>query len=454
MKIYDVVGVGFGPANIALAVALKELAPGLSSIFIERNASSEWHANMLLSGSDIQNNPLRDLVTPRNPMSYFTFVNFLKEEGRLFEHLNLGVPFPLRVEYFQYIQWVAKYFDSQVVYNGEVVDIFPYFEKGSHQCYEVIDKNGKKYYGRSIVLAPGRAPHIPKILSKLSSENIIHSDKYLSKIKEFSNNNFTPKSISVIGSSQSAVEITLDLRKRYPDTIIDNIIRNFGFRQKDLSPFTGEVYYPEFCDYYFETDINGKKALDADLRYTNYSSADHDVINQFYLEIYEDKILKKNKNRLFRNSELVSANLLSDNKRIKLILNEKYRNTKKDIVCDLVISATGFLDMGPEKLKKNYPKAMGSLMKFLKIDEYGCPVIGRDYNLETNLGETSSFCPIILNGLCEKSHGMGDAGSFSLLALRSERIVKHIEKKLKKDPLCLELEDNVPYSFSVSEEVS
>jgi L-ornithine N5-oxygenase len=33
---------------------------------------------------------------------------------------------------------------------------------------------------------------------------------------------------------------------------------------------------------------------------------------------------------------------------------------------------------------------------------------------------------VYLNGLCESTHGMGDAGSFSLLALRSARIARSL----------------------------
>jgi L-ornithine N5-monooxygenase len=39
----------------------------------------------------------------------------------------------------------------------------------------------------------------------------------------------------------------------------------------------------------------------------------------------------------------------------------------------------------------------------------------------------------MLNGLCESSHGMGDAGSFSLLALRSKTIAQSLDSTLSSD---------------------
>lgn len=92
-KSYDVVGIGFGPANLALAIALEEAGFAGSCLFLERRPSPQWQPEMLLPRSDIQNHPCRDLVTPRNPRSRYTFMNFLFENGRLFEHLNLGIEF-------------------------------------------------------------------------------------------------------------------------------------------------------------------------------------------------------------------------------------------------------------------------------------------------------------------------------------------------------------------------
>src|ERR1700712_4651544 len=93
---YDLVGVGFGPANIGLAVALEESGWSGSTLFLERLPAPDWQPGMLLDGADIQHHPLRDFVTPRNPLSPYSFLNFLKQEGRLFQFLNLDIAFPLR----------------------------------------------------------------------------------------------------------------------------------------------------------------------------------------------------------------------------------------------------------------------------------------------------------------------------------------------------------------------
>ena len=48
----DVLGIGFGPANIALAIAAEELGSTLTMAFLEKNAVPGWQEDMLLPASD------------------------------------------------------------------------------------------------------------------------------------------------------------------------------------------------------------------------------------------------------------------------------------------------------------------------------------------------------------------------------------------------------------------
>jgi L-ornithine N5-monooxygenase len=93
---YDLIGVGFGPAGIALSVAMEdermpEDTSSWNALFLDKSKHAQWQADMLLPRTDIQHNFLRDFVTPYNPRSHYTFVNYLKEQGRLFSFGLLGV---------------------------------------------------------------------------------------------------------------------------------------------------------------------------------------------------------------------------------------------------------------------------------------------------------------------------------------------------------------------------
>ena len=67
--VHDLVGVGFGPSNLGLAIALDEQGSGLTTRFVERQEGFGWHRGMLLEDATMQVSFLKDLVTLRNPAS-------------------------------------------------------------------------------------------------------------------------------------------------------------------------------------------------------------------------------------------------------------------------------------------------------------------------------------------------------------------------------------------------
>ena len=63
--IHDLIGIGFGPSNVALAIALDEKRHGgkpLDALFIERQPSFAWHPHMLLDQAHMQISFLKDLA--------------------------------------------------------------------------------------------------------------------------------------------------------------------------------------------------------------------------------------------------------------------------------------------------------------------------------------------------------------------------------------------------------
>jgi L-ornithine N5-oxygenase len=60
--------------------------------------------------SELQISFLKDLVTLRNPTSPYSFVNYLKAHGRLVDFINLGTFYPCRMEFNDYLRWVAGQF--------------------------------------------------------------------------------------------------------------------------------------------------------------------------------------------------------------------------------------------------------------------------------------------------------------------------------------------------------
>lgn len=420
----DVIGIGFGPSNIALAIALEEIYPDLQSIFIESQTSPAWQPGMLLSGSDIQHHPLRDLVTPRNPRSHYSFINHLHEEGRLFEFLNLNLPFPLRKDYARYVKWAARQFDDQVEYGASVTSV----KAPPGGGVEVRLSDGRNLRAHSLVVAPGRPPYIPPVFKDFDNDRVFHYTRYLDRVPDLAK--IPGARIAVVGGSQAAAEITLDVAQRFPQNSVRNILRGFGYRQKDLSPFHGEVFFPSFIDYYFDASPDSKKELDRQLRFTNYSAADIDVLTAYHTRLYEQRLDGGYQIQLTRNTDIVSA--ASGPAGITLELSEHHTGNVSSLEVDFVIVATGFVDLTDDLGENFLPSVLSPLRHLVGRTPLREAEIGRDYRLMPAAGE--ELPPIYLNGLCESTHGLGDAGSFSLVSHRAAVIADSLSKRKFFDP--------------------
>jgi len=165
--LYDLICVGFGPAGIALATTIEDWVEARGTErpkgirFLEKAAGTAWHANLLLPGTIINHHYLRDLATPRNPRSRFTFANYLKEVGRLFDvaHLDDRVG---RLEWSNYITWAAAQLSDYVKYNRQVTGIRPVVTSCKAQHLQVMTSKGS-YLTRNLVIATGAKPRVPRL---------------------------------------------------------------------------------------------------------------------------------------------------------------------------------------------------------------------------------------------------------------------------------------------------
>jgi len=421
----DVVGVGFGPANIALAIAIEERNAFVSSLFLERRATQGWQDEMLLPGADIQHHPIRDLVTPINPRSRYTFVNYLFESGRLFEHFNLPMGLPLRSEYRHYINWVAAKFQRQVRYGAHAISIEPLYRGHRIVGYRTVQEDGSIVNAKVLVVAPGRSPRVPAAFEGVKDGRVVHLTQFLSALTEVLARCPNPR-VAVVGGSQSAVELMLHLATRVPTEKLVCVTRSFGFRQKDGSSFSREVYFPRFIETYYHADPALKAKLRSELHFTNYSAADKDVLDQLYSMIYHDKLEGRTGREVRTLTEVVDVNCRPSGVTLGLVNAVKGGRAEEEF--DFVVLATGFKDIGPQVGNEMLPPILASLRDEIVVGEEGLEV-DFDYCIRMR-DPRAGHAPIYLNGLCETSHGMGDSGAFSLVALRAVEILTSIERRL------------------------
>lgn len=418
-RIFGMIGIGMGPANIALAIALEEA--GFDDVaFIESSQEPVWQSGMLLEGSDIQHNPHRDLVSLRDPKSPYSFMNFLFERGRLIHHLNQPSAFPLRREYAEYISWARKKLKTTVFY-GEHVNSITLEGPRESPYYRVATNSGRAYLCRSLVLGPGRSAQIPSIFLPHLGTKVVHLNEYLPTVNSRSTDEL--KHVTLVGGSQSAVEIALDLLNRFPNVRVDIVTRSWSLRAKDHSPFSEEIYFPEFTSYYHSAPIAQRRQLDTFTRPTNYSAADLDVLETLYSKIYEQRL--QGDQRCFVHGNIDLQNVTLQDGRIEIHGAERVTGRSTTLQSDLVVLATGFKDMGKGDFQEPHHPLLKDVAKYFSWTADGFLDVAENYEL---LSATEAIPPLFLNGLCESTHGIGDAGSFSLLSMRAATIANSVMK--------------------------
>lgn len=251
-EMHDLLCVGFGPASLAVAIALNDaMDPTLGALkdpnfkpkvcFLEKQNQFAWHSGMLVPGSRMQISFMKDLATMRDPRSSFTFLNYLHHKKRLIHFTNLGTFLPARVEFEDYMRWCALHFDNVVNYGEEVVEVVPgpTNARGIVDFFTVVSRNTgtgeiSSRNSRKVVIALGGKAKMPPGFPQ--DPRIMHSSKYCTHLPQMLTDDMAPYNIAVVGSGQSAAEIYHDLHRRYPNSRTTLILRDSALRPSDDSP--------------------------------------------------------------------------------------------------------------------------------------------------------------------------------------------------------------------------
>ena len=239
----DLVCVGFGPASLAIAIALHDREIKARVLYIERQRSFTWHAGMLLPNARMQISFLKDLATLRDPRSKFTFVNYLKSKNRLVAFTNLSTFLPLREEYNDYMSWCASHFEQDVQYGQETVSISPTENpNGPIRSWQVVSRNVETneistVTAKNVVVAIGGKPRIPPAFSTAELDcGVVHSSLYSIAVPRILTDTNKAYNLAVIGGGQSSAEIFNDLQSRYPNSYTTLFTGASALKPSDDSP--------------------------------------------------------------------------------------------------------------------------------------------------------------------------------------------------------------------------
>ncbi|GAA3816072.1 SidA/IucD/PvdA family monooxygenase [Sphaerisporangium flaviroseum] len=417
----EVAGIGFGPSNLGLAVALAEhnddapTGDRIAAIFFEKQKRFGWHRDMLIDGATVQVSFLKDLVTMRKPSSEFSFLSYLHAKGRLVDFINHKSLFPSRVEFNDYLEWVAGHFPHLVDYDSEVVDVRPVPTGGRIRSLEVSVRTGGPHgelrvrRARSVVVATGLQPVLPPGVT--ASERIWHSDELLSRIQAMPGGR--PRRVVVIGAGQSAAEAVEYVHRVFTHTEVCSVFARYGYSPADDSAFANRVFDPEAVDTYYGAREEVKRTLFGYHRNTNYSVVDVELIDELYRRSYQEKVNGHHRLRMLNLSRVVEARETASGVRVAV---ESLPTGEIDVLdADVVIYATGYREADVFGL-------LGEMGEYCLRDDQGRPRVTRDYRVETVDGVD---CGIYLQGPTEHTHGIS-SGLLSTIAVRSAEITRSI----------------------------
>lgn len=354
--IVDILGVGFGPSNLALAVAVQEHnerhgAQAIRATFLERQPRFGWHLGMMIEGATMQVAFLKDLATMRNPISRFTFVNYLHEQGRLADFINQKDFFPTRFEFHDYLSWVAGKLQDVVCYDRDVAQIRPAYVEGSVTSFDIESRYASTQTAaplvraRNVVIATGLTPRIP--MGTALSERVWHPSELMSRVASLADR--PPCSIAIVGSGQSAAEVTAYLHQTFEDATIYCIMQRYGYSPSDNTPFANRVFDPDAVDDYYAAPPEGRARIFAYHSNTNYSVVDEELISELYRRVYQESVAGRPRLIMYPLRQMTGVATAASG-RPALDLFSYQTSARERLEVDLVVLATGYEQMDPMNL--------------------------------------------------------------------------------------------------------
>jgi L-ornithine N5-oxygenase len=405
-EIHDVLGIGFGPSNLALAIAVEEhnaAAPEgqrIRAAFLERQPRFGWHRGMLIDDATMQVSFLKDLVTMRNPTSDYSFLCYLREQGRLVDFLNAKTLFPLRIEFHDYFAWAATRVARLVDYSTEVVTVEPVTgPDGEIHWFDVVSRDPDMPGGgtvvrraRNLCVAVGLEPHLPP--GTVRSDRVWHTSELLPRVAELAESGAPVRRAVVLGAGQSAAEAVDYLHRSFPDAEVCAVFAKYGYTPADDSPFANRIFDPEAVDLYFQSSPAVKQSLFDYHRSTNYSVVDQELIESLYATRYRERVQGRERLRMLNVSRIREVTEQQDH--LDVTVEFLPTGGREVLSADLLVHATGYRP-------RDLTAVLGDAAKLCLRDETDAVRVGRDHRAELAPGTTAG---IYLQGGTEHTHGI------------------------------------------------
>lgn len=422
-KIHDFAAIGVGPFNLGLA-ALAEPVEGLDGIFMEQRDSFDWHPGMMLEPAHLQVPFMADLVTMADPTSPYSFLNFLKQTGRLYRFYIRENFYPLRAEYNQYCQWVAGQLPS-VRFGTAVQDIA--YDDGVYRLAVSGPDGPEVLFARRLVLGTGTSPYVPS-----SAEGILadaaagrggvafHNADYLARKAELQQQ----RSITVLGSGQSAAEIYYELLQE-ADAYgyqLNWVTRSGRFFPLEYTKLTLEMTSPEYVDYFHNLPPQQRDHLNKNQK-NLYKGINSDLIDAIYDLLYTKSLSGMVDTQLLTHSMLTAAEWDPAAGTHTLHLHHGEQGTSYTLDSEAVVMATGY--------GYREPGFLAGIQDRIARDDAGRFAVDRNYSTSVEPGEIFvQNAELHTHGFVTPDLGMGAYRNSCILREITGREVYPVERSI------------------------
>lgn len=409
-KHFDLAAVGIGPFHLSLA-ALMQKASDKKVLFLDQKKAFHWHSELMFADADMQTSYLKDLVTPVDPTSPYSFLNYLTQNGLFYTFMNTNRKAVTRHEFEHYCQWVSEQLGENLRFNSTIESV----DFKNNKFF--IHTKDETFTSTHLSIATGLQPRIPDCAKAMIGPNVFHA-----KSPALAQVDFTNKKVVIIGGGQTGVEVFSNaiLGKWGRVKSIRLISRRQNLEPLDESPFTNEYFNPNYVESFFGLDQDSKGPI------VNAQKLASDGNTPQYLEklyncLYQLKYVQEDqldfKILPYRNF----IGLEKTDGTHKVTLLNTFEHCHETLNADVVILSTGFtIDV---------PKIFNPIKDLIHFDSEGRFIVKRNFDLDWKGPETNKIFAL---NFSRHRHGISEPQT-SLMAWRSATIINHMcDKEIYK----------------------
>ena len=395
----DLAGIGVGPFNLSLAALLSPFQD-LRWRFFEKRPAFEWQGGMMLPGTRMQTSFLKDLVTPVDPTSPYSFLAYLVDQGRFYRFINAEFTRVRRIEFANYMRWTAERI-PQLSFGAAVQHVS--FDSQTQRFQLEIEGRGT-VQARDLVVATGVARNIPAWAQRHMSGVCLHSGDYMR-----SDLSLTGQRVLVIGGGQSGAEVFLNVASgaHGEASRITWVSRRPNLEPLDETAFVNEYFTPDYVRQFHRLPEKLRGAIVESQKLAG-DGVSPDTLRELSQLLYESDFLSSERGKQYRVLPHREVRAMSHERgSFRVEMRNGFDHAVESVHADVVILATGY--------QYRLPTCLEPLSHLLTRDSGGHLVLREDYTAVWSGPEQNRI--YVQNG-GRYSHGIADP-QLSLAAWRA-----------------------------------